>query len=195
MSQLPSETFEPAGTADGGSPPSGIADPWADADSLRVQLIRSVRRVCPSWLADRAEDIVEAALIHVVEGRNRRGTNDPVAASYLCKVAYTATIDEIRRVRREREVPLEEALQAGTEPATASDPAGDESLRRLGCGIRDCLERMVEPRRLAVGLHLLGHGSAEISKLTGWDGRRSRNMLHRGMGDLRACLTTKGLAP
>jgi RNA polymerase sigma-70 factor (ECF subfamily) len=170
-------------------------DPWADCESLRAQLLRSVRRVCPPWLGDRAEDIVQAALIRIVELRSRGETTAPLPASYLWKVAYTATIDEIRRVRKEHEVPLEALQPSVGEPVAGSDPLRDESLRELGRGIQQCLARLIEPRRLAVGLHLLGHSSGEIAAIAGWDGKRSRNLLHRGLGDLRRCLATKGIAP
>ncbi|MCU0223376.1 MAG: RNA polymerase sigma factor [Acidobacteria bacterium] len=171
------------------------SDPWADCEALRSQLTRSVRRVCPVWLADRAEDIVQAALIRVVELRSRAETPSPLPASYLWKVAYTATIDEIRRVRKEREVPIEALQPAVDEPVDGSDPLRDASLRELGRGLQHCLARLIEPRRLAVGLHLLGHSAAEIATIAGWDGKRSRNLLHRGLGDLRRCLAARGITP
>ena len=170
-------------------------DPWADCEALRSHLLRSVRRVCPAWLADRAEDIVQAALIRVVELRSRAETPSPLPASYLWKVAYTATIDEIRRVRKEHEVPLEALQPTVDEPVDGSDPLSDASLHELGRGLQHCLARLIEPRRLAVGLHLLGHSAAEIATIAGWDGKRSRNLLHRGLGDLRRCLAARGITP
>jgi DNA-directed RNA polymerase specialized sigma24 family protein len=54
--------------------------------------------------------VVQAALMRVVEASKRREGDAPLRASYLWKAAYTATVDEIRRRRRRREVALEEGL-------------------------------------------------------------------------------------
>jgi len=70
--------------------------------------------VCPGWLADRRDDIVQAALIRVSNIAAREG-NAPLGASYLWKAAYSATVDEIRRVRRLRETTLEDA-EPGARP-------------------------------------------------------------------------------
>jgi RNA polymerase sigma-70 factor (ECF subfamily) len=170
-------------------------DVWVDHEALRAQLLRAVRHVCPPWLADRAEDIVQVALLRVAEVRRRGETQDPLPSSYVWKVAYSATVDEIRRLRRERTVPLDDAPEAYDVPRADGGPDGDEALRRLGQAIRDCLERLLTPRRITVALHLLGHEPAEIAALEGWDGRRARNLLHRGLTDLRRCLASKGIAP
>lgn len=166
-----------------------------DYDEIRVQLVRSVSRVCPRWLADRKEDIVQAALMRLI-GLERRGEHDPrPAASYLWKVAYSTTVDEIRRIRRRQEVSLNQEDQDTSGPTAPESPLRDQSSRELGLAIQGCLQTLVEPRRLVVGFYLLGHDLAESEKLTGWDGKRVRNLLYRGLGNLRQCLTTKGFTP
>ncbi len=62
-----------------------------------------VTRVCPRWLVDQAEDIVQTALTRVLDHGRRRG-NPAVSTSYLMKAAHNAVIDEIRRKFRRPEV-------------------------------------------------------------------------------------------
>jgi RNA polymerase sigma-70 factor (ECF subfamily) len=164
-----------------------------DFDLLRQQLARSVGRVCPPWLADSKEDIVQAALLRVLKVMKSGEQNRTFPASYIWKVAYSATADEIRRVRRRQEVPLGEEIVNEMRPGVRSDPYQDQSLRELGGRIEQCLQRMQERRSLVVGFFLLGHSLAESERLTGWDGKKVRNLLYRGLSDLRSCLASKGL--
>ena len=55
-----------------------------------------------------------------------------------------------------------------------------------------CLRRLIDSRRLIVAFHLLGHDLAESEQLSGWGAKRVRNLLYRGLADLRHCLTAKG---
>jgi RNA polymerase sigma-70 factor (ECF subfamily) len=183
------------GAAGASGPPADGSDCWYDHDELRERLRRSVRRVCPRWLTDSAEDIVQVALLRVADVRRRGETSHPLPSSYVWKVAYSATVDEIRRRQRERAVPLDESPGAHDAASPEGGPERDEALRRLRRGITECLARLITPRRITVGLHLLGHEPAEIAVIAGWDGKRTRNLLHRGLTDLRRCLADKGLAP
>lgn len=169
-----------------------------DYVGLRAELEKAVRRLCPPWLADRREDLVQAALVRMleIERRSREGgeKSRELAPSYLWRVATTALIDEIRRLRRRREVEIDEQVEGGLAsgaPAAAEILAG----REIGRALRDCLRRLVEARRLAVTLHLQGYPVAEASALLGWDVKKVYNLVHRGLQDLRGCLKDKGMEP
>jgi RNA polymerase sigma-70 factor, ECF subfamily len=171
---------------------AGVSD--EEVTRLRRHLTRAVGRVCPRWLADRAEDIVQAALMKLLEvlaeGEAERNS------SYVWKVAYTATVDEIRRHRRRREVPLEEDDGPELPQREASgDPERWRAAREIGLGIQDCLGRLIEPRRLAVALHLQGHSVPEAARVLGWKSKNVENLVYRGLADLRRCLAAKGLKP
>jgi RNA polymerase sigma-70 factor (ECF subfamily) len=174
-----------------GIPPS---DPAAE---LRSILLRAVRRACPRWLADRAEDLAQAAVIRVLEAR--REGEGPFPASYLYKVAYTTLIDEIRRLRRRPEVPWEddadEAGPSGPPRAETPDPLSALAAAEVGQAIEGCLAQLAEPRRLAVTLHLQGHSVPEAAALLGWEEKRTENLVYRGMAELRRCLDSRGVAP
>lgn len=184
------ENFLAGARRDAGAAPSPV-----DFDLLRRQLLRSVGRICPAWLADRKEDIVQSAIVRILETQKKNEHDWMPLPSYVWKVAYTATVDEIRRIRRKRDVPLDEERLEKAGHVSVSNPHGDQSLRDLGEAIRGCLGRMNEPRRLVVGIFLLGHGLVETERLTGWEGKRVRNLLYRGLAGLRRCLSAKGIRP
>ena len=42
-------------------------------------------------------------------------------------------------------------------------------------------------------MYLAGHPREEISSLLGWSEAKTRNLLYRGLADLRGCLTAQGI--
>jgi RNA polymerase sigma-70 factor (ECF subfamily) len=169
--------------------PSGSAD----EGEFRTRLGEQVARYCPAWLRDEAEDIAQIAWMRLERARESNERNRRPGASLLARVAYCATIDEIRRRRRRREVPLDGPAESL--PAQAVDPASAAGGTEIGTGIRSCLARLLPNRRAAVTLYLQGHTAPETGRLLGWSLKRSENMIFRGLADLRRCLASKGITP
>ena len=162
-------------------------------DGLHAVLTRAVARFCPPTLRHLRDDLVQNAWIRVLEVQRRSEGDRPLSSSYLYKVAYSALIDEIRRLRRRGEVALEDAPR---EPeAQRGNPEQETEMRVIGQGIEDCLQGVSQDRRLAVTLYLLGHTVAEAARILDWSPKRTENLVYRGLADLRACLTSKGLKP
>ncbi len=160
---------------------------------LRDRLVAAVRSVCPGWLHDQQQDIVQVAMIAVLKQRQGKRR---FPGSYLRKAAFTAMVDEIRRRRSRGEVPLEADDEEELVLVVAS--AGPE--RRLmsgeiSLGVRACLDRLAPPRRAAVTLHLLADNVPSIAEKMGWKRKQAENLVYRGMQDLRDCLRRKGLQP
>src|SRR5262249_30082979 len=133
-------------------------------------------RVCPAELAGMREDLVQIALVRVLEREREAG--EVRTASYLWKVAYSVAINELRRQRRQPASLLE------------MDPAVPARID-LAAELSDCLSRLPEPRRLAVGLHLQGVTAHEAAGALGWDEERGRQLGLRRLVDLRRCLEGK----
>lgn len=116
-------------------------------------------------------------------------------AAYLWKVAYTATIDEIRKLRAKREVSL--AADSSTElvDARALGPERVAEAAEISAAIRECLATLNDARRQAVTLYLQGHSVPEIGRLLGWPTKRAENMVYRGLAELRGHLKGRGLRP
>lgn len=161
-----------------------------DIEQLRADILRAVRKVCPQWLANQADDLAQIATSRVVD--RLRATDGTVEFSqgYLYRTAYSVVIDEIRRRRRRREVPIEAELSVESEQA---NPERQAIGRELRDAIGRCLSAIVPSRRRAVTLHLVGHTVAEISALLECGLKQAENLVYRGLGELRECLKARGV--
>jgi RNA polymerase sigma-70 factor (ECF subfamily) len=163
--------------------------------NLLKAIAKAVSRVCPAWLVDRRDDLAQAAMMKVMEIHRKSEGDRELSTSYLYKVAHSALVDEIRRIRRRREVAFE--VDGGSEghAVALDDPERSAAAEQIGRGIRDCLAAMKRERRLAVTLHLQGHRIAEAAKLLDCGEKRAENLVYRGLEDLRRCLSAKGFEP
>lgn len=161
-------------------------------------LRRAVRRACPRGLNIQPEEIeqeVRLRLWKILESESE--VHSP--ASYLYRVVNTATIDAIRRVKARREDPLvtpnEDPMNPlALDPATADpDPEMAASDSQAGRLIVDCLERLQENRRAAVKLYLQGFNYQEVADLLEWSEAKARNLVSRGMKNLREQLESSGV--
>ena len=121
------------------------------------------------------------------------------AASSLERVAMTAAIDAVRRVRARREEPLEMPVDGEDEPrVTLPDPSISPERRaelaETGRRIELALAVLSEDRRIAVEMYLQGFEIDEIARTLDWTRGRARNLVYRGLADLRAELRTQGIA-
>jgi len=170
---------------------------WA---ALAATMARAVRRQCPAWLSDDADDIAQAALIKVMAVERRVEGERRLSPFYLHRVAHSALVDEIRRRQRRREISLEVSREPAEqethfEPSAQGDPESSASFRELGAAVRDCLLCAKRERRLAVALYLKGHSVQETAHILGWETKRTDNLIYRGLADLRQCLMRKGHRP
>ncbi|HEX6052981.1 MAG TPA: sigma-70 family RNA polymerase sigma factor, partial [Gemmatimonadaceae bacterium] len=117
-----------------------------------------------------------------------------VTPSYLYRAATTAAIDIVRRRRAARGDSLDQVddaeVSARRAPAT---PDRDASLQELGERIEQALRSIVASRRPVVRMYLAGYGTAEIAELMGWTEPKARNLVYRGLADLRQRLQAMGI--
>ena len=161
---------------------------------LRQDLARALRRACPSWLESRRDDLLQLAMLRVMNVLKRE-ENVVLATSYLYKVAHAVVVDEIRRAQWRRESALDDATGEPAAPSREAGPEQRAQAREIGRGIDGCLAALTEPRRLAVTLHLQGHSVSEAAGLLGWTVKRTENLTYRGLSDLPTCLAAKGVKP
>jgi RNA polymerase sigma-70 factor (ECF subfamily) len=178
----------------GPAPAAGVV-PEDGLETLRRDLAKALTSLCPPALADRRDDLLQSAMMRVVELQRRDPERARLSPAYLYRVAYTALIDELRRVGRRREVALEDVEAMPVQPAAPGDPERAAGSAQIARAVRDCLQKLVQDRRLAVTLHLQGHTVPEAAALLGWEGKRTENLIYRGLSALRACLSTKGIEP
>lgn len=174
---------------------SGQHDAVPTYSELQAKLQRAVAAVCPGWLVDQQDDLVQVAMLRVMDLQRRSEGERRFSSSYLWKVAHSAMIDEIRRHRRRQEVALEDASPVEFPAHRSSSPEEDARNTEIQLGIQDCLRGLVTNRKEAVTLYLLGHTVPETAKILEWTVKKTENLVYRGLKDLRKCLGAKGLEP
>ncbi len=115
-------------------------------------------------------------------------------ASYVYRTAQSAAVDLIRRRRVKREDTIDVTRPSG-EAVLGTNPGPDEAAEREE--VLQALERAVgeltESRRPVVRMYLAGYRVDEIADVVGWTEAKTRNLVYRGLADLRARLTELGL--
>jgi len=120
-------------------------------------------------------------------------------ASYIYRVAVSATIDAVRRVisRHEEQLGSRSDDELDTEGLPASDPEQSPDRvterRRIAAIVDEVMARLAPTRRTAVELYLQGMNSQEIADLMDWTEPKARNLIYRGLNDLRKGLRTAGV--
>ncbi len=157
---------------------------------VREILVRCVSRVCPVWMRDELDDLVQMSVMRLL----RSNVEVELTPAYLSRVAYSAVIDEIRRKKRRHELDatpslLERVEDAGVGPEQHA--RADETVQL----VLTCLEALVPARRRAVTLYLQGHTVPEIGGLLDWNRKKASNAVYRGLADLREHLAKRGCVP
>ncbi|MDF2770913.1 MAG: polymerase sigma factor, sigma-70 family [Geminicoccaceae bacterium] len=117
-----------------------------------------------------------------------------VTPSYLYRAATTAAIDIVRRRRAARGDSLDEVDDAEVSARRAPPtPDRDAALQELGERIEEALKSITASRRPVVRMYLAGYGTAEIAGLMGWTEPKARNLVYRGLADLRQRLQAMGV--
>ena len=119
-----------------------------------------------------------------------------VPTSYVYKTATCAALDLIRKRRAHREEPLDAHSRRDlVEPARRPGPEGELVCLETMEAVSRALEGLIESRRVVVRMHLAGYRMEEIATLLGWTRHKTRNLLYRGLHDLRHTLEERGLRP
>ena len=183
-----------AQTSTAASPPAaqspGGSRTASDLAVRYARLIRSaVARVSGAAAARIGEDVEQRVLIQL----HRRLENEQVIhhpASYLYRAAVRETVRVLQsedRAERDREAAA--SVPTGAPPGPERELASSE----LRSQIAETLATLVPARQRAVRAHLAGFSAREIMGMYGWDYNRARNLIARGMADLRRKLRERGI--
>jgi len=168
-------------------------------DGYGSYLRRTIARLCPRDLGLQFDEIEQDARIRLWKAlQDEREIIDP--ASYLHRIAATATIDAVRRVKARREEPLEppsaedEGERAEPHAALAEASLERSTERRMVMQqVEAALQQLAPERRRLVSLHLQGFTSREIADAHGWTEPKARNLLYRTLRELREKLRDEGI--
>ena len=120
-----------------------------------------------------------------LEGSESAGV---LPTSYVYQAAQSAAIDLLRQRRRQQARFADDGEAALA--AVAHTGATDDAVMRndTAAAVEQALDGLLPPRRIVVRMSLAGYGRAEIAERLGWTEARVRNLLSRGMQDLRSAL-------
>ena len=178
----------------------------AVVEEFGVLLRRAIVRYCPRDKGLQFDDIEQEARMRLWRAleSEREVTN---YASYLYRIAATATIDAMRRIQARHEEQLDilteqraddgevliaSALAPATAPFKDSPERLAESREAVG-KVMSTLAKLPNEQRRAVGMYLQGMTSQDVADLMGWTEPKSRNLIYRGLKELRKSLREEGI--
>lgn len=106
--------------------------------------------------------------------------------AYIKKIINSSVIDQLRKFRRQDYLVSHEKHKQISELSRPYDH--DKETARLKAwrdSIHEGVERLIRSRRQVIKLYLLGFSIREISSYLGWSVDKTRNLLYRGLADLR----------
>ncbi len=151
---------------------------------------QAVRRVAGVASGNDLDDIQQDVMLALWKRLSREQTIEH-PASYLYKAAIREAVRAVGRLRRRAEDPLEaQTLEPRVEPEAERVVEAREQQALL----QAALDTLAPDRARAVRGHLAGLGVNELMQLYGWPYQRTRNLVARGMADLKDALRARGVA-
>ena len=151
------------------------------------RLIRSaVARVAGPSAAEICDDVEQKVLIGLWQAMPGEQMPDH-PSSYIYRVAVRETVRSVRRLQQSAALGPESDW---TDPSAPPDAIVEA--KELGRAIRAALSEVGADRRRAVMAHLAGYDVKEIMEMFEWPYNKARNLIARGMADLRRKLDARG---
>lgn len=177
-----------------------LRDPLSSAlDRVLTRFAERVRSVGSRYRLHGVDldELFQQVRLRLWHAQHDADTIEATPASYVYRTAVTAALDLIRRRQARREVAL--GLPAGHEEHPVADPMHAPSIEdamgeaELAARVMRALDRVMESRRAVVRMYLAGYKPDEIAATFGWTTVKTRNLLYRGLADLRAELAADGI--
>jgi RNA polymerase sigma-70 factor (ECF subfamily) len=173
-------------------------DPVSPAlEALLARFSRLVRSVGGRHGLSDAEldELLQSVRLRIWRARGSSEQITLTSTSYVYRTVVSAALDLIR-ARRTREEPLDAVTEHAEHHAAISpDAEANLNLGELTSAVWSALRDITPSRRPVLRMYLAGYERDEIATLLGWSEAKTRNLLYRGLADLRAVLTARGIGP
>jgi RNA polymerase sigma factor (sigma-70 family) len=162
-------------------------------------LIRSaIRKTSPSVDQFQMDDIEQEVKIKIWKEITKSEKKILNLGSYIWKVTYTTTCRIMKTLSSERKITWSQTdgLQnidekiASEKAASPNNHLENKELMEI---VRESVDSLIESRRAVLKLYLIGMDQPEITEYFGWSEGKVRNLLSRGLGDLRKALQERGI--
>lgn len=142
---------------------------------------------------DDLDEVMQEVRIRVWRAGRAAAAIETLSSSYVYRAAASAAIDLLRRRRARPEDRVESYAHLERAAGRASAPDAELISAETIGAIDAALDTIVLNRRAVVRMYLTGYSREEIAELLGWSEAKTRNLLYRGLDDLRHRLTATGL--
>ena len=178
----------------------------AVVEEFGVLLRKAIVRFCPHDKGLQFDDIEQEARMRLWRAlRDEREVTN--YASYLYRIAATATMDAMRRIQARHEEQLDTLIEQRADHgevaaapvaalATAAfkdSPERQAESREAIRRVMSVVGRLPDEQRRAVGLYLQGMTSQDVAGVMQWTEPKSRNLIYRGLKELRKSLREEGI--
>jgi RNA polymerase sigma-70 factor (ECF subfamily) len=162
------------------------------------QLIRSaIRKTSPQIDLSDMDDIEQEVKIKIWREILNSEKEIHNFGSYIWKVTYTTTCRIMKKLFLQRK----QLLLHGNSGVSIEDfpqlkihnPDRQYEKKELIELIRRIVDELIDSRRQVLKLYLMGMDLDEISEFFNWSDAKTRNLLSRGLADLRRGLLDKGI--
>jgi len=176
---------------EGENGPRGMAPPDSKLEAVVHQFAAMVRRVGRRYRLSDADldDLMQEVRIRLW----RSEKIGEVTTSYVYRTSMTAAIDILRR-RRARGGQQTVALEDVAEPVAADNPSRAAEGTELAEQVARAIDRIAASRRPVVRMYLAGYSCDEVAAMMGWSEAKARNLVYRGLADLRERLADEGIS-
>jgi RNA polymerase sigma-70 factor (ECF subfamily) len=159
-------------------------------DKFSASIKASIRRFGLERSGIDPEDIFQEVKIKIWK-KLAHEKNVSNQASYINRVVNSTLIDQIRKVRRQEKLIYHEKQKWLVEEKCRPEaPVEDSVFREM---IFEAADSLMESRRKAVKLFLSDLTVDEISLTLNWSKDKTRNLLYRGLSDLKRKLKERGI--
>jgi RNA polymerase sigma factor (sigma-70 family) len=138
------------------------------------------------------DDIEQAVIVGIWRQLEREQVIE-YPASYIYKAAVRETLRVVRAHLDRQTASLDDVGNAFELAAPGPDPHAALEQRERAALVERSLSQLRDDRQRAVRAHLAGFSTSDVMNMYGWSYQKARNLIARGMADLRRRLTASGI--
>ena len=137
------------------------------------------------------DDLLQEVRIRIWKALENKGGDIQYINAYVKKVVFSVFINEVNRLRRERQLISVAENEHCLNNPVKTDYAGPNDVMREK--IIESLLALGGTKRRVIELRMEGFTFAEIALINHWSLRKACNAYYRGIGELKRNLAKKGI--
>ena len=137
------------------------------------------------------DDLLQEIQLRIWKALRDKNGEIEFMSAYVKRVVFSVFINEVNRIRREKELISVVSHKYRLENAGEADcPGSDDNMRQM---VIDSLAELGKTKQRVIRLRLLGFTFAEIGLINQWPLRKVCSLYYRGIGELKNKLNARGI--